>query len=71
MKTKEIRALETPEIQARLADAREEYFRLRLQYATGQLTDHARLRLIRRDIARLSTIVRERELAAALQGSQQ
>jgi large subunit ribosomal protein L29 len=71
MKTAEIRALETPEIRARLADAREEYFRLRLQYATGQLTDHARLKLIRRDIARLSTIVRERQLAVALQGSEQ
>jgi large subunit ribosomal protein L29 len=70
MKTAEIRALETPEIQARLADAREAYFRLRLQYATGQLTDHARLKLVRRDIARLSTILRERELAAALQGSE-
>jgi large subunit ribosomal protein L29 len=71
MKTAEIRALETPEIGARLADASEEYFRLRMQYATGQLTDHARLKLIRRDIARLSTIMRERELAAALQGSEQ
>ncbi len=71
MKTTEIRALETPEILARLADPREEYFRLRLQYATGQLTDHARLKLIRRNIARLSTIVRERQLAAALQGSEQ
>ncbi len=71
MKTAEIRALETPEIQARLGDSREEYFRLRLQYATGQLTDHARLKLIRRDIARLSTIVRERQLAAAMQGSEQ
>jgi large subunit ribosomal protein L29 len=71
MKTSEIRALETPEVQARLADAREEYFRLRMQYATGQLTDHARLKLIRRDIARLATILRERQLAAALQGSEQ
>jgi large subunit ribosomal protein L29 len=42
-----------------------------MQSATGQLTDHARLKLIRRDIARLSTIMRERELAAALQGSEQ
>jgi large subunit ribosomal protein L29 len=71
MKTAEIRALETAEIYARLADAREEYFHLRLQYATGQLTDHARLKLIRRDIARLATVARERELAAALQGSEQ
>jgi large subunit ribosomal protein L29 len=69
MKISEIRALDTAEIQARLADAREEYFRLRMQFTTGQLTDHARLRLVRRDIARLSTIWRERQLAAALQGS--
>ncbi len=69
MKTSEIRALDTPEIQARLSDAREEYFRLRMQFTTGQLHDHARLHLVRRDIARLSTIWRERELAAAMQGS--
>lgn len=70
MKTSEIRALDTVEIHNRLDQTREEYFRLRLQYATGQLTDHARLRLVRGDIARLSTILRERELAAELQGSE-
>lgn len=70
MKTSEIRALDTAEIHSRLDQTREEYFRLRLQYATGQLTDHARLRLVRGDIARLSTILRERELAAELQGSE-
>ncbi len=63
MKPEEIRALSTEEIRSRLEDAREAYFRLRFQHATGQLTDVSRLRLARREIARLATILRERELA--------
>lgn len=68
MKTAEIRALSTDEIGARLDDARDEYFRLRFQIATGQQTDTAALGRTRREIARLATILRERELAAELQG---
>ncbi len=60
----EIRALGPQEIRARLDETREEYFRLRFQYATGQLTDHSRLRTTRREIARLATILRESQLAA-------
>lgn len=71
MKPDEIRALSDEEIQSRLEDAREEYFKLRFQFATGQLTDHARLQLARRGIARLATIVRERELAEELEGSEE
>ncbi len=70
MKAADIRALSTEEIRARLEDAREEYFRLRFQFATGQLTDHSRLRQTRRDIARLATILRERELVAEIEGSE-
>ncbi len=70
MKAADVRALSTEEIRARLEDAREEYFRLRFQFATGQLTDHSRLRLTRRDVARLATILRERELAAEIEGSE-
>ncbi len=63
MKAAEIRALSTEEIRARLEEAREEYFKLRFQFASGQLTDTSRLRIARRNIARLATILRERELA--------
>lgn len=66
MRASEIRALSMDEIVARLDDAREEYFNLRFQFATGQLTDYTRLRHIRRDIARLATVHRERELAAMI-----
>lgn len=62
----EIRALATPQIEAKLDDAREELFKLRFQYRTGQLTDYSRLRASRRAVARLATVVRERELAAQL-----
>jgi large subunit ribosomal protein L29 len=48
MKTAEIRALSTAEIEAKLEDAREAYFKLRFQSAVGQLTDPSQLRLARR-----------------------
>jgi large subunit ribosomal protein L29 len=70
MKTAEIRALSTDEIAARLDDARENYFKLRFQFATGQLTDHSQLKIARKEIARLATVLRERELAAELEGSE-
>lgn len=66
MKVGEIRALSDDEIVSRLEDAREEHFKLRFQFATAQLTDYTRLRQIRRDIARLATVLRERELAARI-----
>ncbi len=69
MKPEQIRDLSAEEIRSRLADAREEYFKLRFQFATGQLTDHSRLRQARREIARLATIARERELAGPAEGS--
>jgi large subunit ribosomal protein L29 len=68
MKASEIRALSTTEIQARLDDAREAYFKLRFQFATGQLTDHSRLKLARREIGRLATILREAQLIAESEG---
>ncbi|MGA9532241.1 MAG: 50S ribosomal protein L29 [Anaerolineales bacterium] len=68
MKAADIRALSTEEISARLEDARDEYFRLRFQIATGQQTDTAALGRTRREVARFATILRERELAAELQG---
>ena len=59
MKSKEIRALGPEEIKSRLSDAREELMKLRFQQVTGQLTDTSRLRIVRRDIARMETILRE------------
>jgi large subunit ribosomal protein L29 len=68
MNPKEIRALSTGEIETKLADAREELMKLRFQQVTGQLTDTNRLRALRRDIARMMTILREREIQAELEG---
>ena len=59
MKSSEIRALKQEEIKTKLADAREELMKLRFQQVTGQLTDTSRLRIIRRDVARMETILRE------------
>ncbi len=68
MKAEEIRQLSTEEIRARLDDAREELMRLRFQHVTGELVDTSRLRKTRRLIARLLTVLRERELAAETEG---
>ena len=70
MKIKEIRALTTAEILGKLEDTREELFKLRFQFATGQLTDYSRLSITRRTIARLETVLRERELAAEILAAQ-
>lgn len=56
----EIRALTAAEIAHRLEDSREAYFKLRMQFTTGQLKNTAQLRVARRDIARLETMLRER-----------
>ncbi len=66
MLIREIRALSTPEVEAKLDDAREELFKLRFQFKAGQLTDYSRLRATRRTIARMETVLREREIAAEL-----
>ncbi len=62
MKSSEIRALKSEEINSKLADAREELMKLRFQQVTGQLTDTSRLRIIRRDIARMETILRGQQV---------
>jgi large subunit ribosomal protein L29 len=66
MKSREIRALNPEEIKSRLADAREELMKLRFQQVTGQLTDTSRLRILRRDIARMETVLGEK--AAEVEG---
>lgn len=66
MKSKELRALNPEEIRSKIADAREELMKLRFQQVTGQLTDTSRLRIIRRDIARMETVLGEK--AAEVEG---
>ncbi|MBM2809378.1 MAG: ribosomal protein [Chloroflexi bacterium] len=62
MKMSELRGLNPTELDRRLADMLEEMFNLRFQYATRQLTNHSRMRDVRHDMARIHTLVREREL---------
>jgi large subunit ribosomal protein L29 len=57
-----LRSLEDDEIATKLREAKEELFNLRFQAATGQLESHGRLNAVRKEIARIYTIMREREL---------
>lgn len=63
MKAEEIRALSADEIKAKLVDTRQELMNLRFQQVTGQLTDTSRLRTLRREIARLETILHQKATA--------
>lgn len=67
MDATELRELSTADVEQRLVETREELFNLRFQHATGQLDNYRRLRQVRRDIARIKAILRERELAAAVE----
>ena len=58
----ELRQLGTEELQTKLKESKEELFNLRFQAATGQLESHGRLTAVRKEIARIYTILREREL---------
>ena len=58
----ELRNLGRDELMTKLGEAKEELFNLRFQAATGQLESHGRLRTVKKDIARIYTVVREREL---------
>ena len=61
-KPSELRELTDPELVERLREAKAELFNLRVQAATGQLDNNRRLQVVRREIARIYTILREREL---------
>jgi large subunit ribosomal protein L29 len=61
----EMREMDEQELQDTLASAQVELFNLRFQHVTGQLDNYSRLRELRRDVARLNTILREREIAEA------
>lgn len=62
MKAKEIRDLTTSEIEEQIKSSKEELFNLRFQLATGQLEETARIRTVRKTIARLKTVARKREI---------
>ena len=70
MKAQEIRAMTSDELMQELDDACEELFNLRFQFSTGRLENFNRLTEVKRDIARLKTIMRERELEQMWEGEE-
>jgi len=64
-RAQELRELNDAELEQRLLDAKEELFNLRFQNATGQLDSTSRISQVRKDVARVETLLREREIAAA------
>lgn len=62
LKTKDIRELSDAELNKKLGDSKDELFKLRFQMATGQLDNPMKLQEVRRGIARVKTVIREREL---------
>jgi large subunit ribosomal protein L29 len=62
MKAREIRAMTSDELRQKLDDAYEELFNLRFQFSTGRLENFNRLTEVKRDVARLKTVMREMEL---------
>ena len=62
MKTKELRSLPPEELKRRLIETREEEFNLRFRLATKQLQNFQELKRVKKDIARIKTIIREREI---------
>jgi len=68
VKTSELRNLKSGEIETKLSDAREELMKLRFQQVTGQLTDTSHMRVLRREIARMQTLLREQSSAEVAEG---
>ena len=62
-KTAELRELNDTELEHRLGEAKEELFNLRFQLVTGQLDNPMAIKIMRKEIARILTVIRERELA--------
>lgn len=69
MKSAEIRKLGAEEIRSKISDARDELMKLRFQQVSGQLTDTSRLNILRKDIARMETILAEMLKNAAVEGA--
>ncbi len=68
VKASAIRNMKPGEIETKLADAREELMKLRFQQVTGQLTDTSRLRVLKREIARMTTILQEQSEVEVVEG---
>jgi large subunit ribosomal protein L29 len=68
MKPKEIRELTSPELNTKLTEAYQELFNLRFQLASKQLANYQRIRQVKKTIAQMKTVLRERELAAVGEG---
>ena len=66
VKAGELRELSSEELVSRLREAKAELFNLRVQGATGQLDNHRRLHVVRKDIAKIYTVMRERELGLSV-----
>ena len=65
MNAVELREMDDPELLTHLAEAKQELFNLRFQHVTGQLDNYARLGQMKKEVARINTILRDREIAAA------
>ena len=63
MKANEVRKMSASELEAKLSELKKDLFNLRLQHATNQLENPVRIAQVKRDIARVKTIIREQELA--------
>jgi large subunit ribosomal protein L29 len=64
-KTAELRNLDVEELENKLNETRQELFNLRFQLVTGQLDNNSRIKEVRRHVARITTLLREREIEAA------
>jgi large subunit ribosomal protein L29 len=62
MKAKEVRAMSVTELEAKLADLKKDLFFLRMQHATNQLDNPTKIAAVKKDIARVKTILKEKEL---------
>jgi large subunit ribosomal protein L29 len=69
LKSADIRKLAPEEIRTKISDARDELMKLRFQQVSGQLTDASRLNVLRKDIARMETILAEALKNAAVEGA--
>ena len=61
MKAKELREMTTAELEAKLADLKKDLFFLRMQHATNQLDNPLKINVVKKDIARIMTVIREKE----------
>ena len=68
VKPSELRNMKPGEIETKLTDVREELMKLRFQQVTGQLTDTSRLRVLKREVARMQTILKEQAKAEVVEG---